>query len=143
MAMLFRSLSESSHELVVLRPIEAADISVWYDYLSMPTVFEHTSWALKSATELEPHIWAPETFTPSSALRFAIALRSSGQLVSCAHAHVGLVRVQATALESNHRSMRVLQRCGFEHEGLLRSYRMVRGTSGNFHMYSHVLPAAV
>lgn len=180
--MLFRSLPESSHELVVLRPIEAADIAVWYDYLSMPTVFEHTSWALKSATELEPHIWAPETFTPSSALRFAIALHTSGQLVgtvgfhtvspqnmtaelaydlapaywgkgiathmcgqlvSWAHAHVSLVRVQATVLESNHRSMRVLQRLGFEHEGLLRSYRMVRGTSGNFHMYSHVLPAAV
>ncbi len=55
-----------------------------------------------------------------------------------AHAHVGIARVQATVLDSNARSLRVLERCGFRREGLLRSYRMVRGTPGDFWMYSHL-----
>jgi ribosomal-protein-alanine N-acetyltransferase len=178
--MLFQSLPESAHELVELRPITASDLGAWYSYLSKPVVFEHTSWALASQTELDPFVWAPETFTPSSFLRLAIALRSSGKLVgtigfhtvsaqnksaeiaydlapevwgrgiathlcgrlvSWAHDHVGLVRVQATALETNARSDRVLRRCGFEHEGLLKAYRMVRGTPGSFHMYSHLMTA--
>jgi RimJ/RimL family protein N-acetyltransferase len=51
-----------------------------------------------------------------------------------------LVRLQATVLESNARSERVLQRCGFEYEGLLRAYRLVRGVPGNFKMYSRLAP---
>lgn len=176
--MLFETLPESAHDLVKIRPIEVSDIEDWYAYLSMPFVFEHTSWAVKSPGELEPFVWAPEAITSSSLLRLAIVLRSSnklvgtigfhtvtpqnksaeiaydlspdvwgkgiatylcGCLVSWAHIHVGLVRIQATALETNDRSDRVLRRCGFEHEGLLRSYRMVRGKPGNFHMYSHVI----
>jgi ribosomal-protein-alanine N-acetyltransferase len=175
--MLFQTLPESAHQLVEIRPIEVSDLDDWYAYLSMPMVFEHTSWAIKSPSELEPFVWAPETITSSSLLRLAIVLRSSrklvgtigfhtvnpqnksaeiaydlspdlwgrgiatylcGHLVSWAHTHVGLIRVQATVLETNTRSDRVLRRCGFEHEGLLRSYRMVRGKSGNFHMYSHL-----
>jgi ribosomal-protein-alanine N-acetyltransferase len=41
-------------------------------------------------------------------------------------------------LTSNKRSIEVLQRCRFKREGLLRSYRMVRGRPGDFWMYSHV-----
>ena len=176
--MKFSALPESAHETVVLRPIVAADIAVWYDYLSQPLVFEHTSWDLQSPADLSPYIWAPETFTPSTMLRLAVALRSTGELVGTAgfhtvsapnrtaelaydltpamwgkgiatdicgllvdwaHSDVGLVRIQATTLETNERSVRVLKRCGFEPEGLLRSYRMVRGQPGNFFMYSHVL----
>lgn len=175
--MLFQSLPESEHELLELRPIVAADLPMWYAYLSTPKVYEHTSWALESPSDLEPHVWASGKITPSSPLRLAIAERLSGELigtigfhtvsdqnksaeiaydlapqawgkgiarhlcrrlVSWAHEHVGLVRVQAIALETNVRSDRVLRACGFEHEGLLRSYRLVRGTPGNFHMYSHV-----
>ena len=51
---------------------------------------------------------------------------------------VGLVRVQATTLLSNARSARVLEACGFEREGLLRRYRMVRGTPGDFWIYSRL-----
>jgi RimJ/RimL family protein N-acetyltransferase len=49
-----------------------------------------------------------------------------------------LVRLQATVLETNTRSERVLQRCRFEYEGLLRAYRMVRGVPGNFKMYARL-----
>ena len=63
-------------------------------------------------------------------------------VVKWAHEHANVLRIQATVLESNARSAGVLERVGFEREGLLRSYRLVRGTPGNFYMYSHVASAA-
>ena len=50
----------------------------------------------------------------------------------------GFLRVQATVLTSNARSARVLVACGYQYEGLLRSYRMVRGTPGDFVLYSRL-----
>ncbi|VVE37517.1 GNAT family N-acetyltransferase [Pandoraea horticolens] len=50
----------------------------------------------------------------------------------------GFVRVQATVLRTNSRSESVLRRCHFQREGLLRSYRMVRGTPGDFLLYSRL-----
>lgn len=67
-----------------------------------------------------------------------IALAVCKCLTEWAHSSAKLVRVQATVLESNARSMRVLEHAGFEREGFLRSYRNVRGTPGNFYMYAHV-----
>jgi len=91
------------------------------------------------------HTVSPENLSAEIAYDLAPSVRGKGiatyackLLVSWAHEHVGLIRVQATVLESNTASMAVLQRSGFEREGLLRSYRMVRGRTGNFCMYSHV-----
>lgn len=50
----------------------------------------------------------------------------------------GYVRIQATVLETNLPSEAVLKKCGFEYEGLLRSFRMVRGVPANFKMFSIV-----
>ena len=50
----------------------------------------------------------------------------------------GFVRVQGTVLKSNSRSAQVLQRCRYRYEGLLRSYRMIRGTPGDFALYSRL-----
>jgi ribosomal-protein-alanine N-acetyltransferase len=177
--MLFGALPELTHELVSLRPITEADLPVWYAYLSVSSVVEHTSWNVAAFTELAPYVWDPSASTESSLLRLAIALRSTGelvgtagfhtvqpqnrsaeiaydlapsmwgkgiatsvcqQLVAWAHASIGLLRVQATVLESNVPSIAVLERCGFLQEGRLRSYRLVRGRPGNFYMYSHVIP---
>jgi [ribosomal protein S5]-alanine N-acetyltransferase len=171
----FTTLPQSDHELVTLRPLTPADIPQWYEYLAMPLVFEHTSWNVQSPAELEHY--AMQSHLPSSLVRFAIAERSSNQLVGTigfhsispenrsaelaydlapdwwgkgiasemcrdlvewAHSQVGLLRVQATVLTSNSRSIEVLQRCSFKREGLLRSYRIVRGRPGDFWMYSHV-----
>lgn len=165
----------------MLRPIEAADIPVWFAYLSLPTVFEHTSWNLQSPADLAHYESSLQARAPSSLLRLAIADRSSDRLVgtigfhtvspenrsaelaydlspsvwgrgiatsSCgamvqwAHSHVGLRRVQATVLKTNARSVAVLERCGFQREGLLRSYRLVRGSPGDFWMYAHVRDAS-
>lgn len=182
-AMQFSNLPSSDHPLVLLRPIEVADLPAWFGYLSEPAVHEHTSWRPLSQAELAHHVCDPASRTPASLLRLAIADRSTGAmvgsigfhsiapehrsaelaydlspglwgrgiasqmvctLVDWAHDHVGLLRVQATALSTNTRSLRLLARCGFEREGLLRSYRLVRGRPGDFWMHSHVVsPEAV
>lgn len=177
--MQFTALPNVDHDLVTLRPIVAGDIPVWYEYLALPAVFEHTSWNIQSPSELEHYANNAESRIPSSLLRLAIADRRSDRLVGTigfhtvspehrsaelafdlapilwgkgiatrlckvmvdwAHADARLRRVQATVLKSNGRSTRVLERCGFEREGLLRSYRLVRGNPGDFWMYSHVVP---
>jgi ribosomal-protein-alanine N-acetyltransferase len=55
-----------------------------------------------------------------------------------AHESARVIRVQATVLQSNVRSRAVLERSGFVQEGLLRSYRQVRGRPGDFWMYAHI-----
>jgi ribosomal-protein-alanine N-acetyltransferase len=79
------------------------------------------------AYDLAPEIWGQ-----------GIATAVCIELVAWAHTSAKLIRVQATVLESNQRSAQVLVRVGFSREGLLRSYRLVRGVPGNFYMYSHV-----
>ena len=71
-----------------------------------------------------------------------IATAVCTELVTRAHTCASTLRVQATVLETNVRSTRVLERLGFAREGLLRSYRLVRGVPGNFYMYSHIAPYA-
>ena len=56
--------------------------------------------------------------------------------------HLGLLRIQATVLDSNLRSIRVLERCAFAREGYLRSYRLVRGKPGNFWLYARIASLA-
>ena len=179
--MRFQVLPQSGHALVDLRPIVAADIPVWFSYLTDPVVYEHTSWNVQSPQDLADYVWSNSTREPASLTRFAIALRATDQFVGTAgfhtvaphnrtaelaydlapqywgkgiathvcgaltewaHQSCGMLRVQATALRSNERSVKVLARCGFEREGLLRSYRMVRGSPGDFWLYSHVVPIA-
>jgi [ribosomal protein S5]-alanine N-acetyltransferase len=79
------------------------------------------------AYDIDPRYWGR-----------GIASAVCSELVSWAHSAAAITRVQATVLESNLRSAAVLRRCGFELEGLLQSYRSIRGKSGNFLMYSHV-----
>jgi [ribosomal protein S5]-alanine N-acetyltransferase len=169
------------HELVALRPITVADIDPWFKYLTQREVYEHTSWNVQEPAELSHYACKPEDLTTSSVLRFAVALRSTNELVGTAgfhtvspqnqtaeiaydlapqywrkgiasavcstlvnwaHTAASVVRVQATVLETNHRSMAVLERCGFQREGLLRAYRKVRGRHGNFYMYANVASRA-
>ncbi|MBI5946735.1 MAG: GNAT family N-acetyltransferase [Chloroflexi bacterium] len=48
---------------------------------------------------------------------------------------LGLERIEAVALASNGRSVRVLEKLGFTREGLLRGYRIVNGTRADFAIY--------
>ncbi|MBY4833409.1 GNAT family N-acetyltransferase [Burkholderia dolosa] len=67
-----------------------------------------------------------------------IASATCAAVVAWAFAEWGLVRVQGVVLTANAGSARVLQKCGFRYEGLLRAYRMVRGTPGDFAMYARI-----
>ncbi|MFZ6743237.1 GNAT family N-acetyltransferase [Undibacterium sp. JH2W] len=55
----------------------------------------------------------------------------------------GYNRIQATVLESNSNSCKVLERMGFQREGYLRAFRMVRGKPGNFWIYALIHPELV
>jgi len=50
----------------------------------------------------------------------------------------GYVRIQATALDTNLASVRVIEKCGFVREGKLRNFRLVRGEPRDFWMYSRI-----
>jgi RimJ/RimL family protein N-acetyltransferase len=56
--------------------------------------------------------------------------------------HRGWVRVQATTLEANVASQRVLLKCGYALEGKLRNFRMVRGEPRDYLLYACVPLAA-
>jgi ribosomal-protein-alanine N-acetyltransferase len=51
-------------------------------------------------------------------------------------AEYGFVRVQATALDTNAASVRVLEKSGFILEGKLRNFRLVRGVPRDFWLYA-------
>ncbi|MFT4204591.1 MAG: GNAT family protein [Chitinophagaceae bacterium] len=51
----------------------------------------------------------------------------------------GWVRIQATVLDTNKPSKRVLLKCGFVFEGSLKYYRMVANKPRNFEMYSRTV----
>lgn len=173
--MQYAHLPALDHDGVQLRPLTAKDLAPWAAYLMDPRVFEHTSWNLRSADELQPYL--AQAQTPDSMLRLALARRSDDALVGTigfhtvstayrsaelaydlapshwgrgiaraaarcltdwAHAEAGLLRVQATVLVSNLASLKVIEACAFQREGLLRSYRQVRGRAGDFWIYSHL-----
>jgi ribosomal-protein-alanine N-acetyltransferase len=50
----------------------------------------------------------------------------------------GWHRVQATTLLQHARSQRVLERCGYQKEGLVRNLRLVRGRPMDYWLYSAI-----
>lgn len=61
------------------------------------------------------------------------------RLLSCwAHEKAGFNRIQASAVDSNVASQRVLEKAGFQREGLLKSYRIIKGESRDYCMFSHL-----
>jgi [ribosomal protein S5]-alanine N-acetyltransferase len=79
------------------------------------------------AYDLAPTIW-----------NRGVATSLVASVVDWGFQRLGLLRIQATVLESNERSIRVLERCAFEREGYLRCYRQIRGKSGNFWLYARI-----
>jgi ribosomal-protein-alanine N-acetyltransferase len=67
-----------------------------------------------------------------------IATACCRALVDWGFAQRHYVRIQATALQSNAASLRVLEKCGFAREGLLRNLRIVRGEPRDFWLYATV-----
>ncbi|MGH8097193.1 GNAT family N-acetyltransferase [Stenotrophomonas indicatrix] len=69
-----------------------------------------------------------------------LATGAARAVIAWAQATLGCVRIQATVLDSNLRSIAVLERAGMQREGSLQSYRHVRGRPRDFWMYSHTHP---
>ncbi|MGR3910648.1 GNAT family N-acetyltransferase [Burkholderia sp. SR8] len=67
-----------------------------------------------------------------------IASALCASVTAWAFADGGFVRVQGVVLTTNAGSARVLQKCGYRYEGLLRAYRMVRGVPGDFALYARI-----
>ncbi|MBC3872185.1 GNAT family N-acetyltransferase [Undibacterium flavidum] len=89
--------------------------------------FSKQNLSAEIAYDLAPAFWG-----------LGIASATCRSLTDWAHQKVGLVRVQASVLDSNVRSLQVLLRSGFEREGLLRSYKQIRGQSRDFWILSHI-----
>jgi ribosomal-protein-alanine N-acetyltransferase len=87
--------------------------------------------------------WAPEH--ASAELAYDLAPQYWGQglmsdavgvALNWAFKTAGFNRVHAVVMVSNLRSSRLLDRCGFRQEGILRSYRIARGVPHDFWMYT-------
>ena len=83
--------------------------------------------SVEIACDLAPSVWGK-----------GIAACMTSMTVEWAHRDLRFARVQATALPENERSLALLEKCGFQREGLLRSYRFIGGRRRDFLMYSHI-----
>ena len=66
-------------------------------------------------------------------------LKSIKGILKYADYALGLVRVQATVIIDNGRSIKVLERCGFKKEGFLEKYEVVEGKHKDYYMYGRVI----
>lgn len=67
-----------------------------------------------------------------------IMLKSLKNILKFADSALSLVRIQATVISDNERSSKVLQRCGFTREGILRKYEVVNGVHRDYDMYAKI-----
>ncbi len=67
-----------------------------------------------------------------------LATNAARAVLAWGRTTLALVRIQATVLDSNTRSIAVLERIGMQREGLLRAYRQVRGQTADYWMYAHI-----
>lgn len=52
--------------------------------------------------------------------------------------YAGIIRIQATVIEDNIRSIKLLDRCGFMQEGLMKKYEIVQGVHRDYYMYAKI-----
>ncbi|MFY9589186.1 GNAT family N-acetyltransferase [Rickettsia endosymbiont of Halotydeus destructor] len=77
--------------------------------------------------DLDPEFWGQ-----------GIMLKSIKNILKLAD-YMGLMRIQATVITDNYRSITLLERCGFVQEGVLKKYEIVAGEHKDYYMYARVL----
>jgi RimJ/RimL family protein N-acetyltransferase len=77
------------------------------------------------AYNLHPNFWGRGLIT-----------QSARSLINWGFTHRHYQRIQATILPENLASIKVIERLGFQYEGRLRNFRMVRGEPRDYLMYS-------
>lgn len=65
-----------------------------------------------------------------------LVTRAAREVLRWGFSALGLCRIQATVVEGHTASVRVLEKCGFQKEGVLRDYRLCRGSLRDFGMYA-------
>lgn len=65
-------------------------------------------------------------------------LKSIKNILKFSDLALHLTRVQATVIMDNERSIKVLERCGFTSEGILKKYEIVNGVHKDYYMYARV-----
>ena len=78
--------------------------------------------------DLDPEFWGQ-----------GIMLKSIKAILQFADLDLALIRIQATVIIDNERSIKLLERCGFAKEGLLKKYEVVQGQHKDYYMYGRVL----
>ncbi|MDP5110645.1 MAG: GNAT family N-acetyltransferase [Rickettsiaceae bacterium] len=68
-----------------------------------------------------------------------IMLTSINAILKFADIALELVRIQATVIIDNERSIKLLERAGFKKEGLLEKYEVVEGQHKDYYMYGRVV----
>lgn len=71
----------SNHPLVTYRPLTRSDGAAWYAYLTQAAVFQHTSWNLTNANDLQSLFDSYESEDPESQIRFAVIAAADDRLV--------------------------------------------------------------
>lgn len=73
-------LPELCHPDYALRLLQPADSAAWYEYLAMPEVYQHTSWNLHSAADLQSVFAHCNQPGEQAQWRFALIVKSTGAL---------------------------------------------------------------
>lgn len=68
-----------------------------------------------------------------------IMLKSNKAILQFADQALGIIRTQATVITDNERSIKLLERCGFKQEGVLKKYEVVEGVHKDYYMYGRVV----
>jgi [ribosomal protein S5]-alanine N-acetyltransferase len=70
--MQYSEMPNLPHALVNFVALTRADAVAWYNDLSLPEVFEHTSWNLQSAQDLAEQFDSYESASPASQVRLIL-----------------------------------------------------------------------
>lgn len=76
--------------------------------------------------DLDPQYWSK-----------GIMLKSIKNIVKFIE-YVGIIRIQATVVNDNIRSMTLLERCGFMREGLLKKYEIIQDVHRDYYLYAKI-----
>lgn len=63
-------------------------------------------------------------------------LKSIKAIIRFAEEALGISRIQATVIIDNERSIKILERCGFSKEGILKKFEVIKGQHKDYYMYA-------
>lgn len=75
--------------------------------------------------DLDPDFWGK-----------GIMSRALESLLKFADEKLALVRIQATVASNNERSLKMLKRCGFDEEGLMKKFEIINGQHKDYYLYA-------